>query len=189
VLLTTHAHRDHFDPAALARYLGRNSEALAVAPSDADGRLDSVAPAARDRTRGVAPTGAQPTTVDLGWVKVQALAIPHGPTPRQVQHVAFLVTLDGTAVLHLGDTQSDPATWPGLGLPARGVDIALVPYWYALHEEPFRALLQVTRARRIVLLHLPVESAAARPLRNDLRDRYPQVEIPAAAGVELAPHR
>jgi L-ascorbate metabolism protein UlaG (beta-lactamase superfamily) len=185
--LTTHAHRDHFDPAALARYLGSNAEALAVGPVGIAARLDSVSPGLRSRTRELAPTGTRPATLEIGWARVQALAIPHGHTVRPVEHVAYLIALDGTTALHIGDTNSDPKTWPGLGLPPGGVDLALVPFWYALDEERFVSLLEVTRARTVVLLHLPRtpdrswDSAA-----RELRERYPQVEIPTRFGTTVS---
>ena len=185
--LTTHDHRDHFDPAALARYLGRNAEAIAVGPAGVASRLDSVSPGLRARTRELAPTAAKPTTLDMGWARIQALPIPHGHTMRPVEHVAYLVTMDGTTALHLGDTSSDPETWPGLGLPANGVDLALVPFWYALDEERFASLVRVTHARTVVLLHLPRtpdrswDSAA-----REVRRRYPQVEIPTRFGSRVS---
>jgi L-ascorbate metabolism protein UlaG (beta-lactamase superfamily) len=184
--LTTHPHRDHFDPAALARYLRSNAGALAVGPVGIGARLDSASPGLRVRTRELAPRGAEPAAVDLGWARVQALAIPHGHTVRPVEHVAYLITLDGTTMLHLGDTNSDPETWPGLGLAAEGVDAAFVPFWYALDEHRFEALLRITRARTVVLLHLPrVPDSGWGASARELRERYPQVEIPARFGMTL----
>ena len=171
-VLTTHGHRDHYDSAAVARYLASNAGAVAVGPPELGQRGD------------VAP-------VDLGWVRILPLAIAHGPTRRPVGHTAYLVTLDGTTVLHLGDTQSDPATWTGLGLPARGVDVALVPYWYALSDSLFPRLLEVVQARTVVLLHVPVGHEESEYLKSrggwaalsrGLRGRYPRVRIPVEPG-------
>jgi L-ascorbate metabolism protein UlaG (beta-lactamase superfamily) len=185
--LTTHPHRDHFDPAALARYLRSNAEAIAVGPAGTAARLDSVSPGLRARSRELAPTGAKPATVDIGWARIQALAIPHGHTMRPVEHVAYLVALDGTTALHLGDTGSDPATWTGLGLPATGVDLALVPFWYALDSERFASLLRVTRARTVVLLHLPrTPDGSWDSAAREVRRRYPQVEIPTRLGSKVS---
>jgi L-ascorbate metabolism protein UlaG (beta-lactamase superfamily) len=185
--LTTHAHRDHFDPAAVARYLGSNAEALAVGPLGIAARLDSVSPGLRTRTRELAPTGTRPATLEIGWARVQALAIPHGHTVRPVEHVAYLIALDGTRALHIGDTNSDPKTWSGLGLPRGGVDLALVPFWYALDEERFASLLQVTRARTVVLLHLPrTPDRSWDAAALELRRRYPQVEIPTRFGTRVS---
>jgi L-ascorbate metabolism protein UlaG (beta-lactamase superfamily) len=181
--LTTHPHRDHFDPAALARYLGSNAEALAVGPAGIAGRLDSVSPGLRTRTRELVPTGTKPATLEIGWARVQALAIPHGHTVRPVAHVAYLIGLDGTTALHLGDTDSDPDTWPELGLPSSGVDLALVPFWYALDDKRFASVLRVTRARTVVLLHLPrTPDRSWVATARELRRRYPQVAIPTQFG-------
>ncbi len=196
LVLTTHGHRDHFDPEAVARYLDHNAQAIAVGPTETGARVDALIPVARDRTRDVTPTAREPATLDQGWVRVQALAIPHAPGPPTIQHAAYLLALDGATVLHLGDSNSDPRGWPGLGLPAEGVDIALVPYWYALDDERFRSLVQVTRAGRVVLLHLPHAVGESEEMRarggwkaftRRLRQRYPQVEIPGPATSALAP--
>ena len=185
--LTTHPHRDHFDPAAVARYLGSNAEALAVGPVGIGARLDSVSPGLRARTRELAPKGAEPATLDVGWARIQALAIPHGHTVRPVEHVAYLIVVDGTTALHLGDTNSDPVTWPGLGLPAGRVDLVLAPYWYALDNERFASLLRVTRARTVVLLHLPrMPDRSWDASARELRERYSQVEIPTRFGMRLS---
>jgi L-ascorbate metabolism protein UlaG (beta-lactamase superfamily) len=186
--LTTHPHRDHFDPAGLARYLRSNAGALAVGPVGVAARLDSLSPGLGARTRELTPTGGKTATLDIGWARIQALAIPHGHTMRPVQHVAYLIALDGTTALHLGDTDSDPETWPGLGLSPSGVDLALVPFWYALDDGRFDSLIRVTRARTVVLLHLPRTpdpnwDAAARELQR----RYPQVRIPTRFGSRVTP--
>ncbi len=187
VALTTHPHRDHFNPAALTRYLGSNAEALAVGPAGIVARLDSVSPGLRARTRELAPTATKPATLEMGWARIQALAIPHGHTMRPVAHVAYVVALDGLTALHLGDTNSDPESWPALGLPPGGVDLALVPFWYALDDERFASLLRVTRARTVVLLHLPrTPDRSWDVAARELRRRYPQVEIPTRSGTGVS---
>ena len=164
IVLTTHAHRDHYDAAAVARYREHNPAAVLVGPPG--------------------PAGADPAEpVDSGWVQVRPLAIPHGGTVRPVGHAAYLVTLDGLTALHLGDTQSDPGTWVAAGVPAAGVDLALVPYWYALDQGQFQALLEVLRAGTVVLLHTPRQDGGGwAAVSRELQDRYSQVRIPQAAG-------
>ena len=163
VVATTHAHRDHYDTGAVARYREHNPEAVRIGPPGSGG-VDQMEP------------------VDLGWVQVRALPIPHGGTVRPVGHAAYLVTLDGTTALHLGDTQSDPATWGAAGVPADGVDVALVPYWYALDQARFEALLEVLRAGTVVLLHTPRQDDDWAAVSRELQDRYPQVRVPRAPG-------
>jgi L-ascorbate metabolism protein UlaG (beta-lactamase superfamily) len=164
VVLVTHAHRDHFDSAAVARYRRHNPAAVVIGPP--------------------APGAAPAPPVDLGWVRVRSLAIPHGPTSRPVGHAAYLVTLDGTTALHLGDTQSDPATWRAAGVPERGVDLALVPYWYALEEGRLEAAMAVLRARTVVLFHAALEEGESgwAGVSRGLRERHPEVRAPLVPG-------
>jgi L-ascorbate metabolism protein UlaG (beta-lactamase superfamily) len=164
VVLVTHAHRDHFDSAAVERYRRHNPAAVVIGPP--------------------APGAAPGAPVDLGWVRVRSLGIPHGHTSRPVGHAAYLVTLDGTTALHLGDTSSDPATWRAAGLPEAGVDLALVPYWYALEEQRFAATMAVLRAKRVVLLHPALDAVEGGWVETSrgLRERYPQVRAPVVPG-------
>ena len=167
LVLTTHAHRDHYDSAAVARYVASNADAVVVGPP----RLPP-----HDDIRGP----------DLGWVKVRPIPVPHGPSQRPVGHTWYLVDLGGMLALHLGDTSADPTSWSGLELPAGGVDIALVPYWYALEDARFQRLLEVIQARTVVLLHVSVGAArgdAGWPARlHELQARYPQVRAPRQPG-------
>lgn len=164
LVLVTHAHRDHFDSAAVARYRRHNPAAVVLGPPE--------------------PGAAVAPPVDLGWVQVRPLAIPHGPTTRPVGHAAYLVTLDGTTALHLGDTQSDPATWRAAGVPASGVDLALVPYWYALEGGRLEEVTAALRPRMVVLFHAARDGVEGdwRETSRALRQRYPEVRAPLVPG-------
>jgi len=110
-----------------------------------------------------------------------------------VGHTWYLVELGGTTALHLGDTSGDPKSWPELGLPVGGVDIALVPYWYALEDARFQRLLDAVHARTVVLLHVSLGAARGDggwPARlRELQARYPQVRAPGQPGeaIKLSP--
>jgi Beta-lactamase superfamily domain len=164
LVLFTHAHRDHYDSAAVARYLASNPGAVVLGPP------------------GTAPDGGVRAT-DLGWVQVRPIPIAHGPTIRPVGHSWYLVTLDGLTALHLGDTSGDPRSWRGLDLPKGGVDIALVPFWFALDDARFRSLLETVPAHTIVLLHVSLDAARGDggwPARfRELQDHYPQLRAPS----------
>jgi L-ascorbate metabolism protein UlaG (beta-lactamase superfamily) len=173
LVLTTHAHHDHYDSVAVARYLASNPAAAVIGPPDTT-------------------PGGHLRATDLGWVQVRPISVPHGPTRRPIGHSWYLVTLDGVTALHLGDTNADPASWRGLDLPKDGVDIALVPFWFALDDGQFRRLLDVISGRTVVLLHVSLGAAQGDggwPARfAALRARYPQVRAPRGYGavIELA---
>jgi hypothetical protein len=67
------------------------------------------------------------------------------------------------------------------------VNLALVPFWYALDDERFASLIRVTRARTVVLLHLPrTPERSWDATARELRRRYPQVEIPTRFGSKVS---
>jgi len=165
LLLFTHDHRDHYDSAAVARYLASNPGAVAIGPP------------------GTAPHG-QTRATDLGWVQARPVPVPHGPTIHPVGHTGWLVILDGLTAVHLGDTSGDPGSWPDLDLPEAGVDVALVPYWLALDEDRFRSLLEVVRARTVVLLHVGLAEATGEwPAQfKELQARHQGLRAPSRPG-------
>ncbi len=187
LVLATHAHRDHFDAAAVARYLAANPAAVAVVPPDARRRLTALSSP---------PPGAQVRDGDsashaFGWVTVRALGMPHGSTRNRVDHAAYLVELDGWTALHIGDTQLPPIAWDTLGLPASGVDVALVPYWYLMNAALEAQLRAHAKPRRIVVLHGPPAGADSEGMRRlggwqawtrELESRHDDVWVPRAAG-------
>ena len=85
-----------------------------------------------------------------------------------------------------GVGNKDRGRWSQYHLNTGVLDIALVPYWYALEDASFQRLLDVIPARTVVLLHVPVGAA---PGLGDLQARYPQVRVPRQPGevVDLAP--
>lgn len=94
------------------------------------------------------------------------------------------MTLDGTTALHLGDTQSDPATWRAAGMPETGAELALVPYWYALEEGLLEAAMAVLRTKRVVPSHAALEAMKSDwpETSRGLLERHPEVRAPLAPG-------
>jgi L-ascorbate metabolism protein UlaG (beta-lactamase superfamily) len=135
VHLTTHVHADHFHGVSVARFLAANRDAVAVVPREAPAE---VCPGTGDcAVRGQLRVAEAPEReLTVGGVHVTTLALPHAKGARtEVDNVGYLVTLDGVRVLHVGDAHLAPELFAPFRLPARRIDVALVPYWYLLEEE------------------------------------------------------
>jgi L-ascorbate metabolism protein UlaG (beta-lactamase superfamily) len=196
VVLATHAHGDHFHADAVARYLTANAEAAAILPADARAAIDGAAGANvfRGRVRQALAGGEPYRDHDLGWVRIRALGIPHGQTSRAVDHAAYLITLEGRTLLHIGDTAMAPAEWQALGLPDEPVDFALVPYWYMTNASLADALIATVRPRHIIVLHQPRPDGESAAMREQggwpgwvsrMRRQYPHVYVPSFPGEEF----
>jgi L-ascorbate metabolism protein UlaG (beta-lactamase superfamily) len=131
-ILTTHHHGDHFDAAAVATHLGANSRAVFVSTAQAADELraaDGGAFAGRihalDAAEGVVHG------VDVGRIRVDGFGLSHGKVHYgDVEHLGFLVTLDGRRLLHLGDGIIAEKSLRSAGVIDGAIDIGVVPFWF-----------------------------------------------------------
>ncbi|MGH7556389.1 MAG: amidohydrolase family protein [Gemmatimonadota bacterium] len=126
LVLVTHRHDDHFDPAAVTRHLEANPEAILVAPGDA---LAAFRPDQLERYgERLQPLDLPPGSyvrLDVGGFAVEALGLAHAETG----HVGYRIELPGLTVLHLGDSEPAPADLATFLEGRPGPEVALVPYW------------------------------------------------------------
>ncbi|HET6341715.1 MAG TPA: MBL fold metallo-hydrolase [Gemmatimonadota bacterium] len=126
LVLVTHRHDDHFDPAAVARHLDANPEASLIASGDA---IAAFEPDQLERYgERLQPLDLPPGSylrLDMGGFAVEALGLAHA----EIGHVGYRIELPGMTVLHLGDAQPAPSDLAAFleGRPAP--EMALVPYW------------------------------------------------------------
>jgi L-ascorbate metabolism protein UlaG (beta-lactamase superfamily) len=158
LVLASHAHGDHFDPAAVAAFLRRVPGAGFVSTAQAVGRLREQEgfAALAPRVVGFKPQGATRERVEIAGIPVELFGLSHGDT----ENLGILVTLGGRKLLHVGDTDADAAELAGHRLAAEGIDVALVPYWYFLSEAGRSAVTEQIRARHVVAMHLPTADAS-----------------------------
>ena len=194
VALATHVHRDHFDPAAVARFLTADSEALFVSTPQAAARFKSEAPDAESllpRFRGVLPAPGEAELLEVGDVRVRALNLHHGDRVPPVDNLGFLVTLGGQSFFHFGDTEAKLEDFrPYLDL-LRDTDVALLPFWFLASDWRAEMVRDQIRPGSIVVAHMPVPTAEAgyfgrwRSYDNLVRvmlDAFPKARIPRGSG-------
>lgn len=126
LVLVTHRHDDHFDPAAVARHLDANPEATLIAPGDA---IAAFPPDQLERYgERLQPLDLAPGSylrLDVGGFAVEALGLAHA----EVGHVGYRIELPGMTVLHLGDAQPAPRDLAAFLEGRPEPEVALVPYW------------------------------------------------------------
>lgn len=157
VILVTHVHRDHFSARSVASHLRANPHAVVVGASQV---ADSLALLAswtdRSRVRVVPARPSSTARMRVGRVAVEAHAIPHPPSRNQpVEHVVWVVELDGRRVLHLGD--SSPTTSEMSAAAGAGVDLLLAPFWVLGGVEGLERIA-ATRAGQIAAFHFGHDS-------------------------------
>ncbi len=153
LVLVSHHHGDHFDPASVARFLLANPMARLVSSPQV---ADAVAALHPGRVEGLLPAEGQKTTRSFGGVSVTLFPLSHGEGRHaRVQNLGHLVRIGGLTFLHVGDAETGAARFDLYHLPKEKIDVALVPFWYLLSEGGRRTLREHIQARTVVAFHLP----------------------------------
>lgn len=152
--LATHYHLDHWDPGAVARFLGSNRAAVFASTPEATAMMPFTV---RERARGLRPADAEATvTVEALGATVVAFALEHGQTP----HLAYRIACGDRVLVHLGDASASEANFTRL-LQSGAADVALVPFWWLLDEKGRAFLRERWKPRQVVALHVGGDDAEA----------------------------
>ncbi|GAB5526736.1 MAG: hypothetical protein Roseis2KO_46080 [Roseivirga sp.] len=159
LLLSTHIHRDHFAPTMTGRFLKGHPETKLISSAQLAG---SVAEDYADgESLGNQMEGiARDTEIhqqEVNGIKVTAFFIYHsgGSRTRSIENMGFLVDINGTKILHLGDSDMNPDRFKTLDLKSLGVDIALVPYWYMADETGVSIINDYIQPKNLIGIHYP----------------------------------
>ena len=175
LVLVSHIHRDHFDPADVAGLLKAQPEALLFSSQQV---IDSI------QVQGVAPNSQLQSIVyqDGNYVTttrkditVRAGKVAHGSERfRWIQNLGHIVEIDGIRFLHVGD--------PGFGredieqlVANTRIDVALLPGWF-LSEPGGRAVIdEIIKPKHLAFLH--VSPGDEQHLRQLAEIHYPGARV------------
>ena len=165
--LTSHVHRDHFQPPCAAEFLSSHEETIFLSTPDVleELRAELAGDVAMDRARALLPEPGRSLRFDENGLSVEVLRLPHGVTDNGVQNLGLIVDLGGTRLLHVGDSDVRAEDFLAYDLPRRGIDVAFLPYWCLLDEESVRLARERTGARHLVAVHVPPRELAEQKAR------------------------
>jgi L-ascorbate metabolism protein UlaG (beta-lactamase superfamily) len=175
LILATHRHGDHFEPRPVAAFLRANPQATFLASQQVLDSLARYEPARSLPSRQLMPATMAPGTrrrVAVNGITVDVLGISHGTgRHRGVEHLAFLVELDGVRVLHLGDSWVEESTFTPFRLDTARIDVALVPSWLVTDARTRDAIVRGIRPRTVMIFHLGADDAER--VGREIRDVMP----------------
>ena len=158
--LATHYHLDHWDPGAIARFLGSNPRAVFASTPEATAMMPYTV---RERVKALGPA---PETLrfEAGGARVEAIPLEHGRTP----HFAYRIDCGGRILVHLGDASASEANFARLA-QAGPADIALVPFWWLTDKGGLAFLKDRWQPKHVVAFHLGANDEGAVPqIRRDM---------------------
>ncbi len=194
--LASHFHGDHFDPAAVVRFLAANPAARFVSTRQAVARLSELTAdrSILDRAQGVLPAEGEVVRLEVAGIGLEILNLHHGRRDPPVENLGFVVTLGSQRFLHFGDTEANIEDFePYLELLA-DPDVALLPFWFLSSEWRAAMVRERIRPGRVVAAHVPNPDAPVsyfarwesyEQLTRTMLEAFPEAEIPREPGTEI----
>jgi L-ascorbate metabolism protein UlaG (beta-lactamase superfamily) len=163
--LVTHSDQDHFDAETAFAFLENHPETLLVGTDDVLEALAALDGFEAVSDRIVAPARDHGACAQLEYrgVGVAACFVRHSGGSSDANNI-FVVEIGGFRILHEGDADRSPATFAGLELPPKGLDLAFLHDWFVLNDgRP--VVTDILQPRAVVLMHHRWERAAETRLR------------------------
>lgn len=176
ILLASHIHLDHVDPAVAVRLLEAVPDARFIGPPRV---IDTITTVGRhvdglaERLVAVTLAPGETTVVYRDQEVVIEATRLHHPQPQNaaVQNLAYLVRRGGASVLHPGDAEVSARNFAEPPPSWRGVGLFLAPYWF-LHGQQGRLFTWTAiEPKRVVAIHLLSDQPADPPMA------YPWAEL------------
>lgn len=158
VVIATHFHGDHFDPAAVTEYLRASRRTRFVSTPQAVGRfIDAAGPAFADRVHVMAPAEGVRETVDVNGIGVECFGLSHGRVNyADVENLGVVVRLGGRSILHLGDGIIDEKSLRAAGVLDERIDVGILPFWFLTYPFGRRLRERGFRPRATFAVHIRV---------------------------------
>lgn len=180
--LASHVHRDHFQPAAAARFLRAHRQTVFVSsPQVVDALLEAAPDLAQEvesgRIRALLPEAGESESLAVAKIRVELLRLPHSSARfAPIQNLGHVIHLGGRSVLHVGDADVARENFAPYRLDERNLDLALLPVWYFFSDGGQVLVDDEIQAQHFVAAHLSHDEVAqATALKEELR---PGVYLP-----------
>lgn len=174
LVLVSHPHKDHHVPSVAAGFLRRHPETRMAATPEVLKSLEGEPEFAAIQAQLVAlrtSTGRSVAFTAAG-ISVDFFELPHlARELYPVTVVAHLVHMGGKSVLHVGDAELGAEQLQGLGLAAKGVDVAILPYWVFTREGAKSLIATQIAPKKVVAMRLP--TGGFREARRRVRSLIP----------------
>lgn len=187
VVCATHFHGDHFNAEPVLAHLTNNPQAFFFSTPQAADKLRATGKFDAVKARVIAALPQEGERLHTGHrgVGVQLLNIHHGRT-RPVENLGFLIELAGKRILHIGDSEAEPAVFQKYEISQARIDVAFLPTWYFENDEFKRAVREQMQPRHIVVMHVPPDTAFSRLRDGDFQKKWAQIKAEFPNAVYLA---
>jgi len=134
LILVTHAHGDHIDPAMVIQHMQNNPDAIFASTKQLVDALNAADTLDVFKERSIAfdPIKGESEIKDISDISIETFYFPHGPDARII-NIGFLISVNGLTVFQTGDADFDQFTFNEFrlfNLPERDIDLAFIQHYY-----------------------------------------------------------
>lgn len=157
--LFTHVHGDHYYKGYGADFVELNEKNWLVAANQSCQEAREILMGKGSGQIKEVPYDHSELLLEKGDIKVKAFRLDHANPSRHsgTQNVAYIATVGGCKSLHVGDTEWDAVEdiFPRHKVLEEKIDVAILPYWMLLYDDPLEHVKKYINPRKIIATHIP----------------------------------
>ncbi|NER14122.1 hypothetical protein GWK08_11770 [Leptobacterium flavescens] len=170
LLLFTHRHGDHYSARLADNFLKEHPSSMLIGPGQVTSQLQK-----QERAIKVATDSYAKQLFAHRDILVKAFKMNHGGARHKtVENTAFIISLGGLNILHIGDTSwhEDIKMFDQLGLNEEDIDYLVIPYWMLLGENAEELLEKYLDGVKLIATH--ISPRIDKKDLNEIKKRYPK---------------
>lgn len=179
LLLVSHMHGDHFHPESIGRYLANSpSTVFASSQQVVDLLASKFADYDKVKTRvtPIAYKVKDRKAINLGGIDVEFLGVGHGSGRHaSIENLGHVFTLGGKTFLHVGDAEITPEIFDSFDLETRGIDIAILPYWFLTSVGGRAIIRDHVKPKHLIAVH--VGPGEAESVKKQIEKEFPDAHV------------
>lgn len=190
VALFTHQHKDHFSAKYSKRFLEENPDGILVSPAQITDLVLKEAVSNQSKIEHqlrTVPYDGEIHQINESDIQIEAIRCDHGNPARHraIENMAYLITINGYTILHIGDTEwaAAKAVFEKLKLKERNLDIAVLPYWMLLGNSSRDLVESYLAPKRLIATHLP--PYFSKQEEEDLNKRFSGIKLFTQVGDQM----
>lgn len=169
LILATHRHPDHFDPASVARHLRNNPRARFAGTAQTASEVRRLF---ADRVEEI----TRPARQAWGNIETRFLRVPHNtPFRETIENTLHLVRFCGATVAVTGDAEVAAADFRDLGLEVEKIDVLVAPWWFFVGRDGRQVVDEIFQPLAGWAVHGDLKNSAG--WIADVRSSYRNVRI------------
>jgi len=181
LMLFSHAHRDHFEPNVALKVLTSHPETILVGNEAVCKELKEAAGEGfaklSPRVKNINPEWGTIIQETINGIDLKIFPVNHSTPDRPYMTLAYILNMEGTKVLHLGDIYppANEKYFRAFQLQQENIAIAFIDPFFLLDETGKQMAADFIQPKQIVPMHMRPNEVGK--YTRDLNKLYPNINV------------